>query len=193
MHWPALPSPASVLAICLPACVALFWWGWTSVHVLQIAPIEEVAMPLSRRETGNPAGFSWSPVLRTVYGGRPMLLMIGFVLFSLTRGVGTAGVMAAIPQNQMRAQYRWLLALPFSPRRLFRLIAMSAAAATILGSVAHIFIDTKHPLAPRARFVEFVAQLAVVYFVIFLTSYLPGAGSASCGLGPDGFPTVWRS
>jgi len=170
VHWPALPSPESVLAICLPASAALFWWGWTSVpKSFQLSPIPAPdSAPALSCETSEPSRFAWSPILRTVYGGRPMLLMIAFVMGSLTFGFGTAGVMAAMSQNQIRARYRWLLALPFSPRRLFTLIAMPAAAAIILGSVAHIFINTKHPLAPRARFVEFVAQLAAVYFVIFL-------------------------
>jgi hypothetical protein len=171
VHWPALPSPGSVLAICLPAGAALFWWGWTSVpKSFQIAPMEEAgSMPVLSRETNGPSEFAWPPVLRVVCGGQPMLLMIGFVFASVTFGHGTAGVLAAIPQNQIRARYRWLLALPFSPRKLFGLIAIPAAAATVLGSIAHIFIDAKHPLAPRARFVELLAQLAAVYFVIFLS------------------------
>jgi hypothetical protein len=169
-HWRVLPSPVSVLAICVPASVALFWWGWTSVpKSFQVAPPGEVdSAPVPRHETAEPSGFGWSPVLLAIYGGQSILIMFAFVVGWMASGHHGVGVLAVITQNATRGRCRWLLSLPVSRRKLFGLIALTMAAATMLGSVVSIFVQTKHPLSPRVRFVEFAAEIATVYFVLFL-------------------------
>jgi hypothetical protein len=165
VHWPALPSPGSVLAICLPAGVALFWWGWTSVPTsFQISPISS-----PHRVAGGPSGFAWSPDFLSIYGSRQMPLLIVLVFAYMASGHYGVGILAAIPQPAIRAQCRWLLSLPVSRRKLFALIAFPATAATILGFLASIFLATGHALSTRVRFVEVAAELAVAYFVILLS------------------------
>lgn len=172
LHLTALPSAGSVLAILAFASLTLFWWGWTHVPAsfqfepaAQFAPPAEgdslpLIQPRARR----------SPIFLSIYGGLSMSLVVVFVTGSLALGqFGAAPVFAGIPQSQIRGRCRWLLALPFPAKKLFALIALPAAAAAILGSLANIFLMTNHPLSARARFVEIAAELASVYLVIFLT------------------------
>ena len=169
-HWLVLPSPVSVLAACLPAGAALFWWGWTSVpKSFQVASEGELpAAPGLRRESPEPLGFGWTPVFLAVYGGQSIFIMFAFVVGWMALGHYGVGVFAAITQNTTRGRCRWLLSLPVSRRKLFGLIAMTLAVATMLACVASVFVQTKHPLSPRVRLVEFAAEIAAVYFVLFL-------------------------
>ena len=107
--------------------------------------------------------------LRSILGV-PMALVAVFLLTNTYSGnLWVACGVVGLTQVQIRAECRWLLALPASPRRLFAWIAIPPAVVIVAACLASIFLDARHPLSPKGRLLEVGLQLGVLYGLIFLS------------------------
>ena len=165
--WAVWPSPGIVLTVCGLASAIIFWHAWATVpKSLSFAPSESVG---NEREANGKTGFTWYVPFRSIFG-TPMALMILFLVGNIFSGnLWVAGGVLGLTQVQIRAQCRWLLALPVSRRRLFAWIAIPPAVAIVAACLGSIFLDSRHLLSPKARLLELGLQLGVFFGLIFLS------------------------
>lgn len=106
---------------------------------------------------------------RSIFG-IPMVLMILFLTGNIFTGnLWVASGVVGLAKVQIRAQCRWLLALPVSRRRLFAWIAIPPAVAIAAACLGSILLDTRHLLSPMGRLLEVGGQLDVLFGLIFLS------------------------
>jgi hypothetical protein len=167
VHWPAMPPAWSILIASGLLSVLLFRYGWQSVpRSFSVAPLTFIGS--ARRETGKRPKLILTPVLRSIYIPRSMLLLFGFVVFFMVKGSFAIGILAAIPLQSIYVRSRWLLALPISRRKLFGLVAAAPTIAVGIGSIATALLGRGHAFAMEERLVDFALDLASVYLALFL-------------------------
>lgn len=163
------PSPGIVLAACGLASGGLFLWGWSTVpKSFEIAP-PGTGVPARPRATRAPSRFVWAPVWRSIFGWQMWFsLFLAFEFLSIGGLYSVWYLGAVILLNGGRVRNRWLLPLPVSARKLFRMIMAPLAVAMVAASGLRIFLDTDHPLTPRMRVASLAGELTFFCFLMFL-------------------------
>ena len=159
----------AIFGISIPASAALFYWGWTNVpKSFQLAPLD--SQPAPTHETRERVAFPWSPVFSSI-GSLPFLILFSFVFLVMAKGIFGIGVIAAVALISVAGRCRWLLALPFPARKLFAMIAVPAAVATVAACIGSAYFNASRSLEPRARLIELAAELAGVFLTVFLSEF----------------------